>query len=144
MPFGGGDRIGGGADAGGGDGGGGVLRYWIVLHRGFVEEGCCDLLIALDAVAVIERDGVFDFGVGVVGKRGEAEQIDRLVHVPRHAAAALVQGAERILRFRIAGLRRDAQQFGGAVEILREQLPLDIEQRQIVRGERLAELCRLC
>ena len=46
------------------------------------------------------------------------------------------------MRFRIAGLRRDPQQFGGAFEVLREQLPFDIEQRQIVSRQRLAELCR--
>ena len=44
------------------------------------------------------------------------------------------------MRFRIAGLRRIAQQFGGAGEILREELALDVEQRQIVGGERMAEL----
>ena len=46
------------------------------------------------------------------------------------------------MRVRIAGLGRDAQQFGGAVEILREQLAFDVEQREIVGGERMAELGR--
>ena len=46
------------------------------------------------------------------------------------------------MRFGIAGLRRDAQQFGGAAEILRKQLPFHVEQREIVSGERLAELGR--
>ena len=67
-------------------------------------------------------------------------QPHRLAHVLFDAAALLVESAERILRFRVAGPRRDAQELGGALEILRKQLALDVEQRQVVGGERLAEL----
>ena len=46
------------------------------------------------------------------------------------------------MRLGIAGIRGDAQQFGGAAEILREQLAFDVEQRQVVGRQRLAEFGR--
>ena len=45
------------------------------------------------------------------------------------------------MRLRAAGVGGLAQKLGGALEILREQLALDIEQRQIVGGFGMAEFC---
>ena len=109
MPFDGRDRIGRCALAGGENVGETILRDRIVLQRRLVKQGDRALLVLGDAVAVVERDGVFDFGFGDVAERCEPEQPHGLVVVLRHAASGLVQRAERILRVGIAGLRGGAQ-----------------------------------
>ena len=71
-----------------------------------------------------------------------AEQTGGFVGVLRHTAAFLVEGGERILRFRVAGVGGDTQQFGGALQILRQRLSVEIEQRQIIGRLGTAELGR--
>ena len=44
------------------------------------------------------------------------------------------------MRVRAAGVGGGAQKLGGALEILREQLALDIQEREIVGGFGMAEL----
>ena len=110
------------------------------MHRGFAEQcGRC-LLVGLDAITVIERDGIFHLRVGVVGACRLSPQLHRLAGVLGNPTTVLVERAERILRIGAAALCGDAQQLGGPVQILREHLPLDIEQSQIIGGNRMAEL----
>ena len=93
-------------------------------------------------VPLIQRDGVFDLGVDIVGKRRRLQQPHRLVDVLRNAGAFLVEGRERVLRFGIAGVGGDAQQFGGAADVLRQRLSVEIEQREIIGRLGVAELGR--
>ena len=122
------------------DAGEAVLRDGAAVQRRLAEDRGGGFLVAVDAVAVIERDGIFDLGVDIVGERRLRPELTASCMSLRHAAAFFVKRAERILRIGAAGLGRDAQQFGGAAEIPRQQLALHIEQRQIVSGHRLAEL----
>ena len=93
-----------------------------------------------DAGAVELGDGVFDHGVDIAGDGGVPHQLRCLVEILRHAAAFLVHGGERVLRFGVAGGGGLTEQFGGAREILRELLALQIEQAEIVGGGGMAEL----
>ena len=104
-----------------------ILRDRVAAQRGLAKQRRGRLFVLGDAVAIEECDGVFDLRIGVVGDRSQRPKPHRFLHVLGDAAALLVERAQRVLRFRIAGRRGDAEQFGGADEILREQLALDIE-----------------
>ena len=60
--------------------------------------------------------------------------------VLRDTAALLQHGGERELRFRVAGVGGLFEQFGRALEILRELLALQIEQAEVVGRGRMTEL----
>ena len=92
------------------------------------------------AGAVELRDGVLDHGVEIAGDGGEPHQLRCLVDILRHAAAFLVHGGKRVLRFGIAGSGGLTEQFGGAREILRKLLALQIQQAEIVGGGGMTEL----
>src|SRR5712664_4003646 len=119
-----------------------VLCDRTVLFGGLAQQRHRGGLVLRRAGTVIERDGVFDLGVDVVGERRRLQQPHRLVEIFRNAGALLVEGRQRVLRFRIAGVGGDAKQFRGALEVLRQRLPVEIEQRQIIRRLRIAELGR--
>ncbi len=106
------------------------------------EQGHRGGLVLRRAGAIVERDGVFDLGVDIVGERGGLQQPDRLFDVFRHAGAFLVEGRERVLRFRVPCVRGDAQQFSRAPQVLRQCLAVQIKQREVIRGLGIAELGR--
>src|SRR6184192_4824527 len=68
----------------------------------------------------------------------------RLVDVFLDAGALFIESGERVLRFRIAGGRGEAKQLRRALEVLRQRLAVEIEQRQIIGRLRVAELGRGC
>ena len=74
------------------------------------------------------------------GARRDAEQARGFLQVLLHAAAILVERGQRVLRLRTAGVGGDAHQFGGAGEILRDDLAFEIEQREVIGREDMAEL----
>ena len=119
-----------------------VLRDRAVLPGGLAQQRHRGGFVLRRAGAVIERDGVFDLGIDIVGERCRLQQPHRLFEVLLNAGAFLVEGRQRILGFRIAGVGGDAKQFRGALEVLRQRLSVEIEQRQIIGGLRVAELGR--
>src|SRR5262249_46782196 len=104
-----------------------VLRDRAALHGGLAEERGGAHLVLLNAGAVEQCDRVFDLGIEEVGLGGFAHQAGRLGCVLRHAAAVLVHGRERVLGFRVAGLRRRLEQLGGPLEGLGQLPALEIQ-----------------
>ena len=45
------------------------------------------------------------------------------------------------MRLGIAGIRGNAQELRGALDVLRQGLAVEIEQREIIRGLGIAEFC---
>src|SRR5262249_10116110 len=119
-----------------------VLRDRTAAHRGFAEQRHRAFLVLGHAGAVEQRDRVLDGGVEVVGERGRGHPPRGLALVLGYPAALLVEGRQRILGFRASGLRRGLEQLGGAREILRELLPFQVEQAEVVGRRRVAELGR--
>ncbi len=119
-PFGGFDRIDRRADAAEQDARQPVLGDGAAVQRRLAEDRGGGLLVRRDTVAVVKRDRILDLRVDIVGERGLRPQRHRLVQVLRHAAAFFIEGAERVLRIRAAGLGGDAQQLGGTRKILRK------------------------
>ena len=58
------------------------------------------------------------------------------------SVVGFVEGGERILRLGIAGVGGHAEQFGGALDVLRQGLAVEIEQREIIGRLGIAELGR--
>ena len=79
----------------------------------------------------------------IVGERGRAKKTRRFALVLGDAAAFLVERRQRVLGFRIAGLRGGAEQFGGARECpaeiagLRDRAARDRRLRRHGRALRL-------
>src|SRR5471032_2778205 len=84
-----------------------VLCDRTVLAGGLAQQCHRGGLVLWRAGAVIERDGVFDFGVDMVGERCRLQQPHRLFQVFRNAVAFLVEGRKRVLGFRVAGIGGD-------------------------------------
>ncbi len=81
VPFHGADRIARGTQAAGENAREAVLGDRAAVLRGLAEDRGGGVFVAGNAVAVIERDGVFDLRVGVVGKGCRRPQRHRFVHV---------------------------------------------------------------
>src|SRR5262249_56271715 len=96
-----------------------VLRNRVALARGLRQQYRRQALVFGDAGSVEQRDGVFDLGIGVVGERGRGQQPYRLDQILRHAAALLVEGRERVLRFDISDLPAAAENLGRARKTFR-------------------------
>src|SRR6187402_3147949 len=77
----------------------------------------------------------------MIGKRCGRQPPCRLNRVLGYAAALLVHGGERILRFRTAGIGRDLEKLGAAHEVLRKLYALKVEQAEVIGGGGVAELC---
>src|SRR5262249_7328409 len=117
-----------------------VLRDRAALARGTLQQRGGGGLVLGDAGPVEQRDGVFNLRIGVVGGRRGGAPARRRAYIPGNAAALLVKRAERVLCLRTAPFRRGAEQLGSTRKVLREQLALEIEQREIVSCSDMSEL----
>src|SRR5262249_53156845 len=106
------------------------------------EQGGGGGLVFRNAGAIEQRDRVLHFGRRVAAARRGREQLCRRGRVLRYAIALLVEGRERVLRLRASGICGAAQQLGGTRDVRPDALPIEIEQREVIGGRHVAELCR--
>src|ERR1700692_4686569 len=117
-----------------------ILRDRISLARGLVQERGSSQFVPGNANPVEQRDRVFDLGVGVIGRGRGGQQPGGLAQVLCHAPALLIEGSQRVLRFRISGLRSRAEELGRPSEVLAKDLSLEIKKGEIIGGSGMAEL----
>ena len=86
-----------------------VLRDRAVLPRRLAQQRHRGGFVLRRAGAVEERDGVFDLGIDIVGQRRRLQQPHRLFDVLLDAGALLVEGRQRVLRFRHCRRRRRSE-----------------------------------
>ena len=108
--------------------------------RRLQEKACGSRFVFGRAVSIELSDRELHHRVDVAADGSLLHETHRLAEVLLCAAAFFIHSCKRVLRFGVAGFRRNDKKFGGTLEVLRKLLTLEIKQSEIISRARVPKL----